>query len=205
MTPAFDTLKKPFGILFIFCLAINYGCAPDNEDDAFRIDKYFDLMALANEQLQYYDSNPPSTIQKTFFFQNEKESQSQDLDKLSEIKEILETANINKPGYRGVYEIQKSFETNGFDTNFSVIRNLLKKGESANVQELKAYYNGPPNKDKLSRILIHKKRDNFLYKNTQIILLNFEAGHLRKLMLNGKQSILFFEPERFKMSIKVTP
>ncbi len=205
MGTIFNRLKKLFGFVATFCFLMNCGCAPENKGDAFRIDKYFDLMAIVEDQLKYYDSNPPSNIQKTFFFQGKKETKTQKLDKLKEIREILETANINKPGFRGVYRIEQSFEASGRDTHYSVITNTLKKGESANVQELKAYYTGPPKTENLLSVLIHKKRDNLLYKNTQTIRLKFKAGNLRKLTLNGKQSILFFAPERFKMTIEVTP
>ncbi len=188
--------------LLILLLGLQ-GCVT-NEEKAFKIDKYFNLKKLVDYQLAYYRENPPESIKKTFILEGKKEKKTQNLNSLEEIKTILESANINKPGFRGIYKVKKAHETEGNDTLSSVIENDLKTEESANVERIKAYYQGPPKRKNLYAVLIYKNRDNFLYKNSQLIALkNFEDGYLKKLTIEGKQTILFFNPSWFKVQIQI--
>lgn len=191
-------LLTPILLLFV----VMPGCS-NSSDEAFEIDKYFDLMGLVEQEISYYEKNPPSDISKTFNFEGDQETQEESIDKLSDIKAILETAQINKPGYRGVYKINKDFNISRSDTLYSVVENNLKQDETANVQSLKAYYTGSPKNDNLYAILIHKKRENFLYNNNQLIYLTMKRGNLSKIKIQGAQSILFFKKAPFALTIKI--
>ena len=186
------------GLLVLFSLN---GCQSNDED--FYIDRYFDLKSVIDSQLAHYNKNPPDTINKTINFEGREESKNQPSDKLIEIKKILETAIINKPGFRNMYNTGHKHAVNGEDTVYSVIKNTLKKGEEAMVQSIHAYYAGPPDMPNLRNIVIHKDKRNYLYHNTQLIHMRFRDGLLRELVMEGLQQILYFDPEHFKITISL--
>lgn len=190
----------------VVCLLMLSGCGPEEKADDFYIDRYFDLKRLINDQLAYYqDSMPPEKLKKTVSFDGEAETRQQEVAKIKEVRDVLETAIINKPGYLGVYENKWAYGTSGSDTTYSIQTNKLKPDESALVEELKAFYKGAPKQENLYRVHIFKDTENLLYKNTQFIALQFDGGLLRKLTMQGQQQILNFQPEQYRLSMTVKP
>lgn len=181
------------GLLFLLM-----GCSPEENDDTYQIDEYFDVVGLINEEVAYYEKNPPETIRKTVEIQNESETREKALDSLKDIQSIMTTADINKPALKGIYSTDTSVEALGSDTFYTTIQHTLKPEEDELVNLIKVYYEGSPKKKHLNKVLIHKNRSNLLYRNAQYVLLNFEAEHLSQLVLEGTQQILFFEPHRFR-------
>lgn len=181
-------------------------CSSREQGESFYIDQYFELKSLIDNQIAYYqDSVPPAELTKTVSFSGNSETQQQEVEKIQEVRQVLETAIINKPGYRGVYKTSWEYGTSGGDTTYSIQTNKLKPDESALVQELKAFYNGRPVRENLYRVHIHKDTENLLYHNAQVITIQLQEGLMRKLTMEGNQQILTFQPEQYRLSMRVDP
>lgn len=194
-------------LLLLLFLPIIHGCSSKDKQETFYIDQYFDLKSLIENQLTYYkDSATPESLTKTVGFQSESETKKQDVEKIDELEDILQTSIINKPGLRGVYEVDWDYGiSSAGDTTYSVQTNTLKPEEDALVEELSAFYKGPPKRKNLHKVHIYKNTDNVLYSNKQIIVVELENGLVRSLQLKGWQQILKFEPERYQLSLNITP
>lgn len=194
-------------LIFLLLLPMIVGCSSNDKQDEFYIDQYFDLKNLIENQVTYYkDSVNPESLTKTVGFESETETKEQEVEKINELEDILETSIINKPGLRGAYKVNWDYGISSEgDTTYSVQTNTLKPDEDALVEELSAFYDGPPKSKNLHKLHIYKNTDNILYSNKQIIVVELEKGHVRSLKLQGWQQILKFKPERYKLGLNITP
>ena len=190
---------------FLATIVVLSSCSQSNNQQEFYIDQYFDLKAMMDRQVAYYqDSAAGWQLSKTVRFDTNKETQVQDVDSLGEVREILETAIINKPGLRGAYKVKWDYGISSRgDTTYSVLSNVLKPEEEALVKVLKVFYKGPPSRNNLYRVHIYKNTDNLLYANAQLIVLQFQDGWMQMLKMEGNQQILNFERERYGLSLKI--
>lgn len=196
--------KRQLGIT-LCALGFLIACGQNDKQGDFYIDQYFDLKSLVDRQLAHYqDSINDAEIAKTLRFESDSETQVQGIKNIAEIRNILETAIINKPGLRGAYKVQWNYGTNKTgDTTYSVLSNTLKPDEDALVKELKAFYKGAPKRRTLFRVHIYKHTNNLLYQNDQFIQMHFKKGWLESLHMEGSQQILQFEEEKYGLTLKV--
>lgn len=198
-------LKALFPIGALLILLLTTGCQ-SKKKDSFYIDQYFDLKSLIDRQINYYsDSTMQGKLTKTVAFDSDTETKTQEIQKIGQVRDVLETAIINKPGLRGVYKVSWKYglDDSG-DTLYSVLSNTLKPEEDALVKEIKAFYQGPPKKANLYRIHIFKSTDNILYENAQYIRMKFRDGLMKSLNMKGRQQILNFEQERYGLSLEIS-
>lgn len=194
-------------VIMLLLLPITNGCSSNDKEEKFYIDQYFDLKSLIDKQITYYkDSATPESLTKTVGFESASETKEQDVKKIDELEEILETSIINKPGLRGVYQVEWDYGiSSAGDTTYSVQTNTLKSDEEALVEELSAFYTGPPKHKNLHKVHIYKNTDNILYSNKQIIVIELKKGLVRSLKMQGWQQILKFQPEQYQLSLKIKP
>ncbi len=160
---------------------------------------------MIDRQITHYsDSTRQRKLKKTVSFDSGSETKTQDIQKIEQVRDVLETAIINKPGLRGVYKVNwnHGLDDSG-DTLYSVLSNTLKPEEDALVKEIKAFYKGPPRQVNLYRIHIFKSTKNILYENSQYIRMKFQDGFMTALSMKGHQQILNFEQEPYGLSLEV--
>lgn len=197
-------LKCVLSIGVLFIVLGTTGCQSDKEEE-FYIDQYFDLKSLIDRQINYYaDSTKEGKLIKTVEFDSDTETKTKDIQKIQQIRDVLETAIINKPGLRGVYKEDWHYGLNeAGDTTYSVLSNTLKPQEDGLVKELKAFYKGSPKPANLYRVHVFKSTNNLLYENSQFIGLRFQDGWMKTLEMKGRQQILNFEQERYGLSMEI--
>jgi hypothetical protein len=196
--------KSPLLSGTVLILLLTTGCQSERQD-SFYIDQYFDLKSLIDRQISYYaDSAKQGKLTKTVAFDSDTETKTQDIQNIDQVRDILETAIINKPGLRGVYKENWDYGLNDEgDTLYSVLSNTLKPEEDALVKEIKAFYKGPPAQNNLYRIHVFKKTDNILYENAQYLEMKFRNGLMTSLSMEGRQQILNFDQERYGLSLEI--
>lgn len=197
-------LKSPLLSGTVLILLLTTGCQGERQD-SFYIDQYFDLKSLIDRQITYYaDSTKQGKLTKTVAFDADTETKTKDIQNIDQVRDILETAIINKPGLRGVYKENWDYGLNDRgDTLYSVLSNTLKPEEDALVKEIKAFYKGPPAQNNLYRIHVFKKTDNILYENAQYLEMKFRNGLMTSLSMEGRQQILNFDQERYGLSLEI--
>lgn len=189
-------MRRYHFVTYAFVIIFLASCL-NSESDKYSIKKYFDVEGFVAEELAYFEKNPPSSIVKKIYFNGKEEEKKQSVSDLASLKEIAETANINKPAFKNSYKVSLKYFISGSDTFCTRKAYQLKSSENEIVKFINLYYSGTDtSRQNLKAILIHKNTHNFLYNNSQIITMQ-KNEHLKSAKLKASQKILFFSPTRF--------
>lgn len=190
-----------FWLFFLSLLLL--GCQQGKNKEESKINKYFDLPALVNKELSYYQKHPPSRITKWVYFKEEQEMQQQEPEDLETLKKIINSIDINKPAFLNSYTIEKKTISEPDMPGKIAVVNRLKEGEKGKIKYIKAFYNGKVQRENLLAVKALKRTDNFLYSFRQEIWLSLEDQHLKNVIFSGRQKILFFNYRKFKFRFQI--
>ena len=189
-------LKALFGLILIVLLS---ACESQNTD-AVKIDTYFDLVGLLDEQAeQLYESG--ARIEKVLVANGEEEKMLIRPDSVGQLRtewQLFYEADINKLGLDDAYYVEG---LPGLDGGRKEIYTAKKK--AANVRLIEYDYQN----DRLRyiRILIQEKND--IYNFQKEMLLNFEEVDGKAMItdysINGKQDMVMKSELSFALSGKV--
>ncbi len=170
------------------------------QTQAVKIDKYFDLVALLDQQAELLYSQG-ARVEKVLLANGEEEKMLVRPDSVGDLKkewQLFYEADINKLGLDDAYEVE---ELPGINGNRKVITTAKKK--AANVRLIEYDYD----QDHLSQIRILIQEKNDIYNFEKEMLLNFEwvdgQERLKSYSINGKQDMVMKSELAFALSGKV--
>jgi hypothetical protein len=175
-----------------------------NVDTSVSENTYFDLDSLISSQiLLLVDLDPEIT--KDASLGDQKEQAGMRLDSLGWEKElkVFRDANINKPAYRGLYQVSK-----GIDDSYSNLlydSYLLKNEGHLPVKDLRVFY--------LEEVLNVKKvevelnENNELFESKRSLVLEFEEIRdkpvLRSYVVKGEQKLTLNDQVNYEVSVQL--
>ncbi len=170
------------------------------QTQAVKIDKYFDLVALLDQQAELLYSQG-ARVEKVLLANGEEEKMLIRPDSEGDLKnewQLFYEADINKLGLDDAYEVE---ELPGINGSRKVITTAKKK--AANVRLIQFDYD----QDRLSQIRILIQEKNDIYNFEKEMLLNFEwvdgQERLKYYSINGKQDMVMKSELAFALSGKV--
>ena len=170
------------------------------QTQAVKIDKYFDLVALLDQQAELLYSQG-ARVEKVLLANGEEEKMLIRPDSVGDLKnerQLFYEADINKLGLDDAYEVE---ELPGINGSRKVITTAKKK--AANVRLIQFDYD----QDRLSQIRILIQEKNDIYNFEKEMLLNFEwvdgQERLKYYSINGKQDMVMKSELAFALSGKV--
>lgn len=170
--------------IFLLLAIITFSCEQKQEKDT---QKYFDIKNLFTNQINVLIAEKPVFI-KTVEINSEKETKEfNTIDWKKELDPFV-MMDINKPAYA------KSYETIITD---STLRYLLKKGEKLPISSI--WMMKKRNSNQISFIEIASREENMLYGWEKTLTAFFENGILKKYNIRGKQKIMIFDEEVYKI------
>jgi hypothetical protein len=170
--------------LSFFLALITFSCQQKEE---YSTQKYFDIKGLFTNQIIVLSGEKPVFV-KNVEINSEKETKEfASIDWKKELDPFV-MMDINKPAYAKSYE---KIETD------STLKYLLKKGEKLPISSVSIKKNR--NVDQISFIEITSNEENMLYGWKKTLIAEFEKGILKKYNISGKQKIMIFDEEVYKI------
>ena len=170
------------------------------EGEAVRIDKYFDLVNLLNEQAELLYSKG-ARIEKELVANGEKEQLTITPDAVDRLKEELKLfydADINKPGLSDAYFTEQLPGLNG---NRKVINTAKKAGPNVRLIE----YDYQDDKLRQIRIVVEDKNDIYTFEKEMLLGFDLADGSeiLNSFSITGKQDMVLKSELDFSLSGKL--
>ena len=173
--------------IYILLAIITLSCEKKQENDT---QKYFDIKGLFTNQISDLVNKKPVFV-KIVEINSEKEAKEfNSIDWKKELDPFL-MMDINKPAYA------KSYETIETD---STLKYSLKKGEKLPISSI--LIEKKRNSNQISFIEIVSNEKNMLYGWKKTLTASFENGILKKYNISGKQKIMIFDEEVYKIEGK---
>jgi hypothetical protein len=168
----------------LFLAIITFSCQQKEENST---QKYFDIKSLFTNQINVLSTEKPVFV-KNVEINSEKETKEFDsIDWKKELDPFV-MMDINKPAYAKSYEI---IETD------STLKYLLKKDEKLPISSI--WMMKKRNSNQISFIEIASNEENMLYGWNKSLTAEFEKGILKKYNISGKQKIMIFDEEVYKI------
>lgn len=171
--------------IIYFFLAIS--CISCEQENDVKTIKYFDIKALFTNQIEKMAKQKP-VFKKEIEINSEKETKEiSTIDWTKELSPFMQS-DINKAAFLGSYEI---IETD------STIKYRLKAGEKKPISSISIVKT--PQNQQVESIDITSSDENMLYRWEKHITASFEEGNLKKYTIKGKQKIMVFDEENYKI------
>ncbi|WP_341226026.1 hypothetical protein [uncultured Arcticibacterium sp.] len=178
-------ILKNFSFLLILGLI---SCNP--EESSVKEKTFYDLETVIQNEIDWLTENKP-TVHKSVRINDESEElNTNDIDWKKEL-EIIIQSDLNKAAYKLSYD-----ETDSLNQ----ISYKLKAGEKLPVSSLEIFKDENGNLLKINSV---HTTDNYLYKSTKNVLVEFLNGHLSTYDINGNQELFIGTEKTFEIAGKV--
>ncbi len=157
-------------------------CKPVEE---LKTSNYFDIKSVFKNQIKKFKLEKPSFTKQVIINGLEESKKLATINWGKELAPFVES-DLNKAAFQGIYDIIKTDST---------ISYALKSGEKAPISSIFIKKSG----NQISSIQINAKDKNILYHWEKNMLASFEKGILKKYSIEGKQKILIFDVENYKI------
>lgn len=172
--------KKAYFLLSI----LFFSCEKEQEVKTI---KYFDIKALFTNQIAMLTIQKPVFNKKVEINLEKENKEISDINWEKELSPFIQS-DINKPAFLGSYDI---IETD------STLKYSLKAGEKKPISSISITKS--LQKQQIKFINIASSDENMLYRWEKELKANFESGNLKKYTIEGKQKILVFDEENYKI------
>jgi hypothetical protein len=168
-------------------MLVAISCTSCEQENEVKTIKYFDIKALFTHQIEKMAKQKP-VFKKEIEINSEKETKEiSTIDWTKELNPFMQS-DINKPAFLGTYDV---IETD------SAIEYRLKADEKKPISLIKIVKK--LQNQQVVSIDISSSDENLLYRWEKHITANFEEGNLKKYTIKGKQKILIFDEENYKI------
>ena len=185
--------------VFIGALFMILSCDSKEESQVVKIDDYYNLLQLLDEQIEFLVKNN-ATLEKTLGAGSESETtqKTPSTDEWKEELKLFYNANINKLGLKDAYEIEELGRIGG---GKKLINSAKSDAQSVRLIE---YNFGHETLESL-RILIEEENEVYVFKKEMQMMFALKKGKLvlDTYSIEGSQTMVMKSDLNFSLNAKV--